>query len=105
MSARTRALTRALSLLRTLEAGGRHQLYPLASQYGVSVRTIRRDLYALEEAGFPIGHEVDLDYDNAGFWWLVKPPSRHHQPDRHQSLRASESPRSATFDDPGYVDR
>jgi len=65
-------LIRALSIIRTLEGGGRYRLQQLAAVFAVHPRTIRRDLYALESAGWPIGHSPDTGEGLRGYWWLVK---------------------------------
>jgi predicted DNA-binding transcriptional regulator YafY len=53
--ARSRALVRVLSELRHMQASHRGAtLCELATAAGVSVRTIRRDLQALEAAGVPL---------------------------------------------------
>jgi predicted DNA-binding transcriptional regulator YafY len=58
--ARNRGLIRQWQILRMLEDRGR-TLAELAASAGdgVTTRTIRRDLYALEAAGFPIYVDVD----------------------------------------------
>jgi predicted DNA-binding transcriptional regulator YafY len=57
--ARNRQIVRELILLRTLEqARMGYTLRELALRSGVTTRTIRRDLEALEEAGVPI---TDID--------------------------------------------
>lgn len=50
-------VVRVLSVLRDLDRLGGHTVYELAERYGTDVRTIRRDLAALEQAGFPIESE------------------------------------------------
>jgi len=68
---RNGALIRALSIIRMLEGGGRYQLQQLAAMFAVHPRTIRRDLYALETAGWPIGHTPgDSAGGDPGQWWL-----------------------------------
>jgi proteasome accessory factor B len=47
-------IVRVLSVLRDLDRLGGVTVYELAERYGTDVRTIRRDLAALEQAGFPI---------------------------------------------------
>lgn len=42
----------------------------LATDYGVSVRTIRRDLAALQEAGFPL-IDVIVDEDTGSVGWQL----------------------------------
>ncbi|MDP1823192.1 MAG: WYL domain-containing protein [Archangium sp.] len=50
-------VVRILHLLRDLERLGGCDLYELATHYGTTTRTIRRDLEALEEAGIPLKKE------------------------------------------------
>lgn len=69
---RNQSLTRVLGVLRHLEGGGRYRLKPMAEKFGVCERTIRRDIYALEAAGVPIGHTSDSDEGFASYWWLLK---------------------------------
>lgn len=70
---RCRTLIRALGILRKLEGGGRWTLHQLAQEFGVTQRTIRRDIYALEEAGVPIGHNPYTDcVGEESHWWLVR---------------------------------
>ena len=47
-------VVRVLAVLRDLDRLGGCTVYELAERYGTDVRTIRRDLAALEQAGFPI---------------------------------------------------
>ena len=55
---RNAQLVRVLSILRDLDRLGGLDLYELARRHGTSVRTIRRDLEALEEVGFPLEGET-----------------------------------------------
>jgi predicted DNA-binding transcriptional regulator YafY len=65
-------LVRALSLLRVLEGRGHHTLDDLAQRFNVTTRTIRRDLAALQEVGYPIGHEgTNGGQGHNGKWWLL----------------------------------
>ena len=57
-SSRNAQLVRLLSILRDLDRLGGVDLYELAQRYGSSVRTIRRDLAALEEVGLPLEGET-----------------------------------------------
>ena len=52
-------VVRVLAVLRDLDRLGGCTVYELAERYGTDVRTIRRDLSALEQAGFPIDAERD----------------------------------------------
>ncbi|GDX80022.1 transcriptional regulator [Deltaproteobacteria bacterium] len=54
---RNSQLNRFVSIVRDLDRLGGVDIYELAERYGVHVRTIRRDLAALEEAGMPIATE------------------------------------------------
>lgn len=44
--------------------------YQLAQDHGVSARTIRRDLAALQEAGFPLIDEL-IDEDTGALGWRM----------------------------------
>ena len=74
---RNDALVRVLSLLRLLEQRGRHTLDDLALRFDVTTRTIRRDLKALEDVGYPLGHEERGESSHGavdrwrGYWWLA----------------------------------
>lgn len=66
--ARNQEMIRQWDILRTLDAqrmGAR--IKDLAADRGVNERTIRRDLYALQEAGFPIQEETR---DGRKYWLL-----------------------------------
>jgi predicted DNA-binding transcriptional regulator YafY len=56
---RNAQLVRTLSVLRDLDRLGGVDLYELAERYGTTVRTIRRDLEALQEVGLPLVEEQD----------------------------------------------
>ncbi|MFP6683160.1 MAG: transcriptional regulator [Polyangiaceae bacterium] len=56
---RNAQLVRVLSILRDISRFGGVDIYELAERYGVTERTIRRDLDALEGAGLPIESEPD----------------------------------------------
>lgn len=60
---------RVLSILRLLQHSRSYTLTELASRFGVTTRTIRRDLAALEEVGY--GIRCDYDDDGRGGWSLV----------------------------------
>ena len=64
---RNAEVIRQWSILRDLEASRRLTIDDLAKRTGVSTRTIRRDLEALQESGFPLYDEVD---DNKRYWML-----------------------------------
>ena len=69
---RNATLCRVLSLLYLLEQRGRWTLPTLARRFGVCVRTVRRDLYALGDAGYPIAHEVPHGITrDRGRWWMA----------------------------------
>lgn len=57
-SERNRQIIRQWQLLRALEHRGR-TLHELAGDLDVTTRTIRRDIEALEAAGFPLYDDVD----------------------------------------------
>jgi predicted DNA-binding transcriptional regulator YafY len=65
-------LVRTLAIMRVFEQGGRLTIYALAERFGVSPRTIRRDLSALEAVGFPITNEGYPDHGHRGEWWLCR---------------------------------
>ncbi len=56
---RNAQLVRLLHILRDLDRLGGVDLYELSERYGTTVRTIRRDLEALQEAGLPLTEEQD----------------------------------------------
>jgi len=64
---RNAEVIRQWSILRQLEASRRAHIDDLAGQTGVTTRTIRRDLEALQTAGFPLYDEV---IDGKRYWML-----------------------------------
>ena len=64
---RNAEVIRQWTILKALEASRRATIDELAKQTGVTTRTIRRDLDALQEAGFPLFDEV---HDGKKFWTL-----------------------------------
>jgi predicted DNA-binding transcriptional regulator YafY len=54
---RNSQIERILNILRQLDRAGGATLYELAETFGTTVRTVRRDLAALETAGLPIEQE------------------------------------------------
>lgn len=64
---RNQEVIRQWSILRDLESSRRATIDELAERTGVSTRTIRRDLEALQTAGFPLFDEV---YDGKRYWTL-----------------------------------
>lgn len=68
---RNRQLVRQLQILRRL-ASSRAPVtyYALAADFGVSTRTIRRDLAALQEVGFPLV-DVTVDEDTCALGWRM----------------------------------
>ena len=64
---RNAEVIRQWSILRDLESSRRMTIDDLAARTGVSTRTIRRDLEALQEAGFPLFDEV---HDGRRYWTL-----------------------------------
>ena len=64
---RNAEVIRQWSILRDLESSRRVTIDDLAERTGVSTRTIRRDLEALQSAGFPLFDEV---HDGKKYWTL-----------------------------------
>jgi predicted DNA-binding transcriptional regulator YafY len=64
---RNQEVIRQWSILRDLESSRRMTIDELAERTGVSTRTIRRDLEALQAAGFPL---FDETHDNKRYWTL-----------------------------------
>jgi predicted DNA-binding transcriptional regulator YafY len=64
---RNAEVIRQWAILKSLEASRRATIDDLAKQTGVTTRTIRRDLDALQEAGFPLFDEV---HDGKKYWTL-----------------------------------
>jgi predicted DNA-binding transcriptional regulator YafY len=64
---RNAEVIRQWTILRALEASRRARIDDLARQTGVTTRTIRRDLEALQTAGFPLYDEV---IDGKRYWTL-----------------------------------
>ncbi len=64
---RNAEVIRQWSILRDLESSRRVTIDDLAERTGVSTRTIRRDLEALQSAGFPLFDEL---YDGKKYWTL-----------------------------------
>jgi predicted DNA-binding transcriptional regulator YafY len=64
---RNAEVIRQWTILKALEASRRATIDDLAKQTGVTTRTIRRDLDALQEAGFPLFDEV---HDGKKYWTL-----------------------------------
>jgi predicted DNA-binding transcriptional regulator YafY len=64
---RNAEVIRQWSILRDLEASRRLTIDDLASRTGVTTRTIRRDLEALQSAGFPL---YDEQYEGKKYWML-----------------------------------
>lgn len=64
---RNQEVIRQWSILRDLESSRRVTIDELAERTGVSTRTIRRDLEALQTAGFPL---FDETHDNKRYWTL-----------------------------------
>lgn len=67
---RNRQVIRQWTILRTIGSRRDATIPALAQDLGVSTRTIRRDLAALEEAGFPIVDEAIHD-DGRKTWRLL----------------------------------
>ena len=66
------AIVRAIAILRRLERGARVRLAPLAEEFNVTERTIRRDIEALESAGVPITTKGGENRWRSGVWWLCR---------------------------------
>lgn len=66
---RNRALVRTWHLIALLRSGAGSSLERLSRELGVTPRTVRRDLEALQEAGIAI---YDEKPDETRFWRLVK---------------------------------
>lgn len=66
---RNRSLVRTWRLVALLRAGAGCSLDRLSGELGVTTRTIRRDLDALQEAGIAI---CDEKPDETRYWRLVK---------------------------------
>ncbi len=64
---RNAEVIRQWSILRDLEASRRVTIDEMAERTGVTTRTIRRDLEALQSAGFPLFDEV---HDGKKYWTL-----------------------------------
>ena len=64
---RNAEVIRQWTILKALEASRRATIDDLARQTGVTTRTIRRDLDALQEAGFPLFDEL---HDGKKYWTL-----------------------------------
>jgi proteasome accessory factor B len=64
---RNAEVIRQWSILRDLEASRRLTIDDLAGRTGVTTRTIRRDLEALQSAGFPL---FDETYEGKKYWTL-----------------------------------
>jgi predicted DNA-binding transcriptional regulator YafY len=66
---RNAEVIRQWKILKTIEAGRFTSTARLGQEYGVTERTIRRDIEALQEAGFPI---YDDQHDGKKVWRLVE---------------------------------
>src|ERR671918_1145207 len=64
---RNAEVIRQWTILRELEASRRLTIDDMAAKTGVTTRTIRRDLEALQSAGFPL---FDETYDGKKYWHL-----------------------------------
>lgn len=70
--ARNDAIRRMWHVIALLRSCGGVTLAKLASETGVTVRTIRRDLELLEAAGVPIVTDVESGGDSRGLWSMVR---------------------------------
>src|ERR687892_2441460 len=64
---RNAEVIRQWTILRELEASRRLTIDEMAGKTGVTTRTIRRDLEALQSAGFPL---YDGSHDGKKYWLL-----------------------------------
>ena len=71
---RNAEVIRQWSILKELEASRRVTIDDLAARTGVTTRTIRRDLEALQTAGFPL---FDETHDGKKYWTLEQKAFRH----------------------------
>ena len=65
---RNAEMIRQWTILRELEASRRATVNALAKKTGVTTRTIRRDLEALQTSGFPLFDELVDGKDRAICW-------------------------------------
>ena len=70
---RNAEVIRQWSILRDLESSRRVTIDDLAERTGVSTRTIRRDLEALQASGFPLYDDL---HDGKRYWMLEQRPFR-----------------------------
>ena len=68
---RNSQLARILQVLRDLDRQGGADLYELAQRYGTAVRTIRRDLQALQGAGLPLVEDTDAADSGKKRWRIA----------------------------------
>lgn len=71
---RNREIIRQWSILRAIESSSDRTINALAADFEVCTRTIRRDLHALESAGFPLYPEVGDSGEQ--YWRLSARPFR-----------------------------
>lgn len=74
-SKRNAQLVRILRILRDLDRLGGVEVDELATRYGTSPRTIRRDFAALEEAGLPLERHTE---QGAVSWSLIRQAGSRH---------------------------
>ena len=70
VTARNRALIRTWQILQLLEHRG-YTLRELADSFGVCTRTIRRDLEALQAAGFAIYDQAEAEINGGEGRWRI----------------------------------
>lgn len=68
---RSATVIRTLSLLRVLQTGHGLTLYELAQRFGVTVRTIRRDLAVLESVGYRCEGARGWEFGDARGRWRL----------------------------------
>lgn len=65
------ALKRTLTLWSTLRDGRQWTLNELSEKFGVTTRTVRRDIEALEDVGAAICHDPGTS-QIPGTWWVLE---------------------------------
>jgi predicted ArsR family transcriptional regulator len=68
---RNEGLIRVLQMAERLRSG-RWSLDALARDFGVSTRTVRRDLAALQLAGLPLRYNNAENQGPGGLWWIAR---------------------------------
>lgn len=68
---RNRQLIRQWQIVKRIDGKAGASMFALAAELGVTHRTIRRDLEALEAAGFPLVVEPTVDQFGANTRWRI----------------------------------